>query len=391
MKNVARFDRGNVQGDAVITDEGYIRANAIVTRTGIFNYMNSDGSIRRELRHPEDIWEAESISSMELIPVTNGHPNERMITAENYKRLAVGFTGETIKKNGEFVTANMVITDHEAVNAVKNHNRRELSLGYLVDIDETPGIYLDQEYDARQRNVRYNHLAIVDKARAGPEARIALDADDAQEIKNEGSEMAKRKIKIDNEEVFVEEQTANHIQSLEDNIKNLNDEIDSVKSELSDQEDELESLKKDIEKLEAERDSIMAKMNMTTSEENNLENKITSNMDSDRFKKAVNERIKLYQFAEKSLGEEMISKLDSMNTIDIKKAIISECRKSIKLDGKSSIYVEAMFDTIVDEIKNDKKVNCDNVSIGRKDSQTTGHIAVDARAAMIQRHMHACK
>ncbi len=390
MKDVARFDRGSVQGDAVITEEGYIRANAIVTRTGIFNYRNADGSLRRELRHPDDVWNDESISSMQLIPVTNGHPNERLVTAENYKRLAVGFTGETIKKNGDFVLANMVITDHETVNAIKNNNRRELSLGYLVDLDETPGNYNGDDYDARQTNVRYNHLAIVDKARAGSEARIALDSLDAEEfIKEEVPAMAKRKIKIDNDELFIEESAADHIDHLEANVRNLTDEMERVRRELDEQKAQLANARKELERSEAERDSMRDRVNSPTAMN------MTANMDSAAFKKAVNERIKLYQFAEQTLGKAKTSNLDSMNAIDIKKTIISECRKSINLDGKSDIYVEAMFDTIVDEKSTSKKVNCDNVSsslgLGRADAQTTGYLAVDARANMIKNQSQLCK
>ena len=86
-KNVARYDRGSVRGDAIVTDEGYIRAHAVVTRTGVFLYKNADGSTRRELRHPDDVWNEDSIATMDLIPVTNGHPSEKLVTAENSKRL----------------------------------------------------------------------------------------------------------------------------------------------------------------------------------------------------------------------------------------------------------------------------------------------------------------
>ena len=118
MKNVARYDRGMVRGDAKITEEGYIRANAVVTRSGIFNYQNADGSIRKELRHPDDVWEAESIESMELIPITNGHPSEKLVKSDNSKRLAIGYTGETIKKDGEYVLSKMVVTDQSGVDAI---------------------------------------------------------------------------------------------------------------------------------------------------------------------------------------------------------------------------------------------------------------------------------
>ena len=64
---------------------------------------------------------------MKMIPVTNGHPQERLITAENAKRLAIGYTGETITQDGEFVLSNLVITDLKC-QGVTERNRRELSL-----------------------------------------------------------------------------------------------------------------------------------------------------------------------------------------------------------------------------------------------------------------------
>jgi uncharacterized protein len=386
MKNVARFDRGEVKGDAVLTDEGYIRANAIVTRTGIFKYQNPDGSIRRELRHPDDIWDAESITSMELIPITNGHPSERLVTAENSKRLAVGYTGESIKKNGDFLLTNMVITDHEAVNAIKNQNRRELSLGYLVDLEETPGEYKGDEYDARQRNIRYNHLAIVDKARAGSEARIALDSDDRVEYLTEVPEMAKRKIKIDNDEVMVEESTADYIDRLESDLKNLTEERARVEAEIKDIRDRLE-------KAEAERDGLKDQMSSSDMKEADIDRKVqaVSNMDSAEFKKAVNDRIKLYQLANENLDKDKISKLDSMSSIEIKKAIIGQCRKSINIDGKSDVYVEAMFDTIVDEQAKNQKVNCDNVVFNSGVNVDGSDQVAQARQRMIENQKNAHK
>lgn len=391
MKDVARYDKGQVKGDATITPEGYIRANAVVTRTGIFKYQNADGSIRKELRHPDDIWDADSVSSMELIPVTNGHPSERMVTADNSKRLAVGFTGENIKRDGEFVMTNFVVTDHEAVNAIKNHNRKELSLGYLVDLEEEPGEYKGESYDARQRNVRYNHLALVDKARAGSEARIALDSADAFEILTEVPEMAKRKIKIDNEEVMVEESTADYVERLQRDLKNLSDEKERVESEMK-------MIHEKLEKTESERDSMKDQMTKTKDNNNADPDRVAqalSNMDSAEFRNAVNDRLKLYKAAGEHLGNEKVEKLDSMSNLDIKKAIIGVCRTSINLDGKSNVYIDAMFDTIEDEKKYMGKVNCENVKYDGKTqdfkSDSSANPAEKARQDMIERNKNLHK
>lgn len=343
-EKVSRFDRGAVKGDASLTDEGYIRANAVVTRTGIFLYTNQDGSIRRELRHPEDVWEAESIASMELIPVTNNHPEEGLLTAKNFKKLAIGYTGETIKKDGDYILANLVITDQDGVDWVQNQGRKELSLGYTVDLHPENGTYKGEQYDYRQKNIRYNHLAIVNQARAGPEARIALDSADTVEIFIPEVEMTKRKIKIDNEELFVEPATADYVDRLIADLRNLEDEKKRV-------EDEIKMIKDKLERTEAERDSLTAKAKDPVA---------AVAMDSADFKKAVNDRVKVLKFADTTLEKDKKANLDSMSDLEIKKAVIAQCRKSISLDGKSPAYVEAMFDTIVDE-KASTKVNVDNV------------------------------
>lgn len=369
--NVARYDRGSVRGDAKITDEGYIRANAIVTRTGVFNYKNTDGSVRRELRHPDDVWNEDSISSMEMIPVTNGHPQERLVTAENSKRLAIGYTGETIKKDGNFILANFVVTDIQGVEEVTKNNRKELSLGYTVDLIEEKGVFDGEEYDARQKNIRYNHLAIVDKARAGSEARIALDAEDAFEIINEGKKMTKKRIKIDAEEMMVEESTAAHWEKLIKDRSNLEDELARVKSEL-------EKVNEELDGVEGERDSWREKASMMKEQE-------VMSYDSADFKRAVSKRMSLIKVAESTLPSLEHSKLDSMSDIEIKKAVIGVQRKSIKLDGKSEIYVEAMFDTILDD-REQTQVKLDNVTFGEVQIKSD---SLSARDKMMEKQKNA--
>lgn len=374
--HVTRFDRGLVKGDASVTDEGYIRANAVVTRTGVFLYQNPDGTIRRELRHPDDVWDKESIDSMHLIPITNNHPQEKLVTAENAKRLKIGYTGETIVRDDPHVLAKIVITDQEGVDAIKKFGRKELSLGYTVDLLEEPGVYNGEEYDARQTNIRYNHLAIVDKARAGGEARIALDSADAIEITKEVVDMSQKKIKIDNKEVMVDESTADYIARLEDDRKNLTDELERVKGEL-------EMIDEKLAKAEAERDS--SRMMYEKSEEKTRE----MNHDSASFRKAVSDRMKLIKIAECNLDSAVVTKLDSCSDLEIKKLVIEACRKSLKLDGKSPAYLEAMFDTIVDEqVK--KTVNVDNVMFADFKADSDNDL-LKARQAMMDKMKQAHK
>lgn len=374
IEKVNRYDRGAVRGQATVTDEGYIRANAVVTRTGIFLYNNADGTLRRELRHPDDVWNEDSIASMELIPVTNNHPEEKLVNSQNFKKLAVGYTGETIRKDGDYILANVVITDSDGVNWVQNQGRKELSLGYTVDLHPENGSYNGEPYDYRQRNIRYNHLAIVDIARAGGEARIALDSQDTVEILTEVDQMSKRKIKIDNEEVMVEPQTADYVDRIQADIKNLHDEKKRV-------DDEIKMLQDKLERTEGERDSYKERVDNPKEKEGATTGE--AKMDAASFNKAVNERVKVIKFAEQTLEKSKRPNLDSMSDLEIKKAVIGQCRKTIALDGKSSAYIEAMFDTILDD-KSNGKVNVDNVDFPEVDTKFDGEsLTAKARQKMM--------
>ena len=155
-----------------------LRAPARIARVGIYDYRLGDGTLRRELRLPEDVFHADSLDSFALVPVTMGHPSTvDGVTADNAHTLSVGHLGDSVRRDGDFVGANMLLSDPSAIAAVEA-GRTQVSAGYYCDCDETPGEWQGQKYDAVQRNIRGNHIAIVDQGRAGPEVRIQLDAAD---------------------------------------------------------------------------------------------------------------------------------------------------------------------------------------------------------------------
>lgn len=113
-------------------------------------------------------------------------------------------------------------------------------------------------------------------------------------------------------------------------------------------------------------------------------------MDSDKFKKAVAERVKLLEFAKLKLDSETISNLDKMTDEEIKKAVIQKCRKSISLDGKGALYMDAMFDTILDE-NAVQKVNLDNVRQSHTKVDSSTSTPSDSRDKMIENQKNAHK
>jgi hypothetical protein len=177
-----RYDRSQLR--ATLTPEGYLIDSPVVGRVGVQTYRNADGSLRRELRPPEEIFSADSLATFDGKPVTDDHPAEP-VTASNAKALSVGLMKSPGQPDGDTVTAQIIVTDAAVIDKIINGGKRELSLGYTVDLDETPGEWQGQPYDAVQRNVRINHLAIVPKGRAG-NARLNLDRCDAVAFIDEG-------------------------------------------------------------------------------------------------------------------------------------------------------------------------------------------------------------
>lgn len=392
-QSVVRYDCSCMEMDsegAYITPEGYIRAKAIVTRAGVFKYANADGTERKELRLPDDVFDDNALSTIRLIPVTNGHPQEKLVTAENSKRLAVGFTGDSVEQKGDYVIANFVVTDADAVRAIKENGRRELSLGYTVDLVEESGNFDGEDYDFRQTNIRYNHLALVDTARAGSMARIHLDGEDAMQINGEAS-MAKRKVKIDNMEYLVEpavaeivERSQSHdsdrsVDHLEDNVHNLEQELARVSRELEEQREELARARKERDEVTAERDSLRDKGMDGT----NIK------IDSEEFHKAVFKKLDLFKTASMFLETDVLKRLDTAKDIDIKKAVITSCKKHVSLDDKSSVYIDTMYDLIVADAHT--KPVLTNVYTGIKSDQNDNYDPSVARDAMIKREANLLK
>src|SRR5690606_5118100 len=84
-----------------------------------------------------------------------------------WSKLAVGEVSTAAQKDGDWISLPLILKDAAAIRAVQS-GKRELSAGYTCELE-----WVDHaDYDAIQRNIRINHLAVVDRARAGQEARI---------------------------------------------------------------------------------------------------------------------------------------------------------------------------------------------------------------------------
>jgi hypothetical protein len=155
---------------------GMLAVPAFVTCTGIFTYKRADGTVVRELRHPEDVFAPEHIESLRSASVTIGHPDQH-VTPANASSLEAGVVLNP-RRDGNFVAAELSIRRADAIGKVERRELVELSCGYSLTVDPTPGVYEGQRYDQRQRGLVVNHVGLGPKGwgRAGAEVRIRADS-----------------------------------------------------------------------------------------------------------------------------------------------------------------------------------------------------------------------
>jgi hypothetical protein len=329
----SRVDKGEKTG------QGFLKAPAFLTKVGVFKYRLADGSVMAELRHPEDVFALDSIESLKMAPVTDDHPSQ-FVSPENVQSLAVGWIGDNVQAIDGKIAAFAVITEKNAIAKV-DAGKVELSCGYYADVIPEVGTYDGESYQFRQKNIRYNHVALVDKGRAGPQVRLRLDADDAEEFNDNGGEM--KKVTINGKEFEVSQEIFDAITAEQ---KAHTDAVEAAKKttegtvtkEAADQMvvEKTSELKKVNDELQAKIDTLTEKLE-----------KKADGLKPEEVSKLVAERLKIERVGSKVLGSE--AKFDGKTDMEIKKEVIKKHSPKADLEGKTEAYLNARFDAIVEE------------------------------------------
>lgn len=379
MGSVQRYERIDswmfVSG-AVTDSDGFLRDSPIVARTGIYIYQQPDGTIRREYRPPEEVFDADSEASFVGKPIVVGHPASGIVNSDTAKDLAIGtILSSGYPKDETNIACDIVIHNPSAIG-----EKRGLSLGYRVDIEETPGTTPDgQQYDAIQRNIRINHLAVVDRARAGAKARLNLDGDEIIE----GVE--KMKIKIDSVDFEVDEKIANYVSSLQSKEENARVKLDTANTELK-------SVKEQNTALKADADTLKAKADAMTAERDALKAKVdAADAEKEKAVKDAVEAVKADMQERAELEETAkiakVEKTDGLTNAELKEGIVKAAfGESFKLDGASEAYINGAYSAAKEMLRNDSaKKQAAQAKGGAEKQETKNDSANDARSRMIAR------
>ena len=435
LKRVTRID-SIPAGSTYFNEQGFLHDTPIVTSTGIFEYGLPDGGVRRELRLPEHVFDKQSLASYAGKPVIITH-DAGAIDKNNVMKEIVGTIISEGFRDGEDVRCKVVIHD---IDKVKRTPYRELSLGYNLDLIEEPGEWNGEKYDAIQTNIRINHLAIVDKARAGEQSHLNLDGkkvelDDRKTPKG-GRRKMKNATRSDSVAMTPEElvEAINAYKSSKgggpeevaaagDGISKEGGAVETpaspagetasvlneaepavpVKTPEPEKEDgggkdrlicaleELLSVLKgeaEVPATESTDAADGAGCEPGEKEDNaDSSNDKSGSMNADAADDIFRQRLSICRMGDKL----HMDGLEDKSILDGKKAIIAKVFPDMRMDGKSTAYIDAMYDLAVNEAGKRKDVNYQRQQMtgGTAPQQRTdsagGSMAATARQRMIER------
>lgn len=335
------------------TAEGFLIARAPLTSVGVFTYRNADGTPRRELRLPEEVFASESLATLRMKPLTLLHPDEA-VTPENADELSVGSIGNDITTDHYRVYGSVAVTKADGIKAVEEKTARGLSCGYKCDIEWTSGTWMGVPFDCIQRNIRYNHVALVPVPRAGDGNAIRMDGAGTPEPRENYTQpneenMDLKNYHIDGADYKAEPQV---IAALDKAVARADAAEKEVAQLRADSKVASENAEKEKATITAERDTYKERLDAMEKE---MPGKIEA---------AVKARLDIVGKAT-AAGVEV---RDDMADVDIKKAVVKKYYPNANLDGQEDAYINARFDCACEQAAKE----AENKS--RKDAaETTPH------------------
>lgn len=182
-----------------------------MTKIGVFPYLGRQISAELEpdriyqvLRPEEELTKQETLESLKLIPLINDHT---MIGTQAGMKPAEevgveGTTGTNVKVSGRLLTNDLKCYT-ENIKELISSGKKDLSMGYRCRYELSEGEFEGQHYDAIQRDIIFNHIALVDEGRMGSDVRVmdSFTFDSIKELtQNKENKMADEEKKTQDED-----------------------------------------------------------------------------------------------------------------------------------------------------------------------------------------------
>lgn len=151
--------------------------NVQIARSGIFKYLGSeiygeDSEYAKDIilvdRKSSEVFDPKTIASIETAVFTVGHPQEMKVNSDNSAYLTKGWVRNPRKADyqdedgNDLLLADIIVSDKSAIDKVEKGSK-QVSIGYKNDLIQIG----DDPKNLVSMNLRINHVALVERGRAG--------------------------------------------------------------------------------------------------------------------------------------------------------------------------------------------------------------------------------
>jgi len=178
------FDTLPIESKRTFDENGYLHVKTSnITKEQVVPYIGDTIPGWQELElEPKKVYQIyrpadeieKAADTFNGLPLSLDH--WEMDAANMPKDKIVGSLGTDAAFDAPYLTNSLTVTDADAIERIKSGEFRDLSAGYLCDVEMINGIFNGKAYDGIMRNIRGNHVALVREGRAGHDVRVADSA-----------------------------------------------------------------------------------------------------------------------------------------------------------------------------------------------------------------------
>ena len=337
---LTRYDTAPINKIEQDATTGFAHVNNVpIARVGVFPYLKADGSIEMEAKLPAELLADTTVDSANNKPVTDEHPEE-FVNQSNAKKYMKGFTASNAHVDNDTLRVDMTITDAELINEI-NQGKQELSIGFETEIVPQKGKYKGSVYDSVQKNIQINHVAVVERGRAGHSVRLVGDSAEMVDDFKKGKHMDVTKVRLGDTDITVATSDADKVVKVDADNSEKEKKIADLKAKIADYEKQLRELqgdadssKKNEEEAKAEKDALEKQLEI-----------YKKKYEGDGLDQAIDAKIGLIEKVKPYVGDSFDFK--GKTDKDIKVATLRAIDDSIDLSHKSDDYINAYFDSTI--------------------------------------------
>ncbi len=326
-----RFDSVPIRDPQFDKQTGYLNVRRVpIAQVMVQPYERADGSIEMEAKLPDQLLSDATVASANMKPVTDSHPDE-LVTKDNSQTFLKGMTASNAHVEGNMLYNDITITDADLIEKIRN-GKRELSIGFETEVVPQSGELNGVHYDSIQKNIKINHVAVVERGRAGHEVRLLGDSAIAIH-ENEGESMETTKVRLGDSDINVAVADADKVTKLDADNTAKTDKITKLKAQIKE-------LQSELAEEQGKAKSAQDKADAALKENNSLKSKYEGDSFDEKVEKAMEAKMALIDTVRPYLGDSYDFKGKDEKTLKVD-AIKHE--RNVDLSDESLAFVNGYF------------------------------------------------